>query len=157
MDVSIKKSNQSIEAIVTTPVDKDGVVCTQPHLKRSADNMKKIFFILSLLLIFIISGCKNDVPEGVTNKKEYRSGADAAKNDLNKGVIRYEMRGISRPYFGELRDLAKERYKVEIDFSGCLGYPRVDYAKGYKDTVIKCLIDAYSYDPIPDLLEEVSK
>jgi len=103
----------------------------------------------------MISGCKEDVPDGVTNKKDYRTGEKAASRDLNKGIIRYEIQGISHLYFGELHDQAKEKYNVQIDFSGCMGYPRRDYAQGYKDRVIKYLIDTYSYDPIPGLMEEV--
>ena len=117
--------------------------------------MKKIFIILALLPILIFSGCKDYVPEGVTNKKDYCSGVKAASQDLNKGIIRYEIRGMTCLYFGELRDQAKKKYNVEIDFSGCCGYPRVDYAQGYKDTVIKYLVEIYSSDPIPALMENL--
>ncbi len=111
--------------------------------------------LISAVILTFTSTVLAEVPKDITKPAdivEYERGVAAATNDFKKGVIRYEIIGLPDPNLSqEVKDKAKKNYNIDVVFHGCIPGPRVDYDRGYLDTVVKSLKKQYGFDPVrPD-------
>ncbi len=86
---------------------------------------------------------------------EFEKGVAKAKEELAKGVTRYEIVGQPRLTDHKLKRLAKEKLKVEVVLLGCAGSPNEKFHEGHQKTVKAFLLKKYGYDPVLKLEESL--
>lgn len=94
-------------------------------------------------------------PVRKVNAEEYSLGEAAARRDLKQGKIVYEIVGEPCVIDEELRKIALRDYGIVVKFHGCVAGPRIDYDRGYLDTVIAHLKKKHSFDPVMKLEREL--
>ncbi len=106
---------------------------------------------LWLCLSLGLAGCAN----GWRGAGEYQKGKAAAQADLDKGQILYTIIGMPGPTDPELKKIALEKYAVNVGFHGCVPGPRIDYDRGYKETVVAYLTQKHGFDPVMKIHSEL--
>lgn len=91
------------------------------------------------------------------DEAEKAAGIQAAKNEITKGVIRYEIVGEPMQIDKEIKSRALSEYGIIVEFSGCTGSPRADFTSGYRETVIDHLKKKYGFDPVIRIQEAIMK
>ena len=86
---------------------------------------------------------------------EVEAGRAAARADLEKKLIRYDIVGQPSVIDPELKRLAASKYNISVTFHGCVAGPRVDYVRAYLDVVIAHLKALHGYDPVVKLEKEL--
>lgn len=81
-------------------------------------------------------------------KAEFQKGAAKAKEELAKGVIRYEIVGQPRLTDLKLKKLAKEKLGIEVVLLGCMGSPNVKFHEGHQNVVKAHLLKKHGHDPV---------
>ena len=89
------------------------------------------------------------------DEAERAAGIKAAKDEITKGVIRYEIVGEQMKIDTEIKNQALSKYGVIVEFSGCTGSPRIDFSSGYRETVINYLKKKYGFDPVMRIQEAI--
>ena len=87
--------------------------------------------------------------------KEVEAGRAAARADLEKKLIRYDIVGQPSMIDPELKRLAASKFNISVTFHGCVAGPRVDYDRAYLDVVIGHLKALHGYDPVVKLEKEL--
>ena len=87
--------------------------------------------------------------------KEVEAGRAAARADLEKKLIRYDIVGQPSMIDPELKRLAASKFNISVTFHGCVAGPRVDYDRAYLDVVIAHLKALHGYDPVVKLEKEL--
>lgn len=87
--------------------------------------------------------------------KEVEAGRAAARADLEKKRIRYDIIGHPSVIDPELKRIAASKYNISVTFHGCVAGPRVDYDRAYLDVVIAHLKALHGYDPVVKLEKEL--
>jgi len=88
---------------------------------------------------------------------ERAAGILAAKDEIANGVIRYEIVGQPMQIDEEIKSKALSEYGIIVEFSGCTGSPRVDFANAYRETVTDYLKKKYGFDPVMRIQEAIMK
>ena len=128
--------------------------------ERSAKQiMKRAIAIFGLLAAIGCTAFAESPPAAIhqIDETEKAAGILAAKNDITKGVIRYEIVGEPMQIDTEIKSQALYEYGIIVEFSGCTGSPRADYASGYRETVISHLKKKYGFDPVVRIQEAIMK
>lgn len=87
--------------------------------------------------------------------KEVDAGRAAARADLEKKLIRYDIVGQPSMIDPELKRLAASKHNISVTFHGCVAGPRVDYDRAYLDVVTAHLKALHGYDPVVKLEKEL--
>jgi hypothetical protein len=119
--------------------------------------MKQAIVIFSLLAV-ITCAVFAESPAAAIRKideTERSAGIEAAKQEIAKGVIHYEIVGQPMRIDQEIKSRALSEYGITVDFSGCTGSPRVDFSNGYRETVINHLKNKYGFDPVMRIQETI--
>ncbi|MEQ1824069.1 MAG: hypothetical protein ABL949_16285 [Fimbriimonadaceae bacterium] len=89
------------------------------------------------------------------DQKEVEAGRAAARADIGKKLIRYDVVGQPSMIDPELKRLAVSKYNISVTFHGCCPGPRIDYDCAYLDVVIAHLKALYGFDPVAKLEKEL--
>ncbi len=89
------------------------------------------------------------------DQKEVEAGRAAARADIGKKLLRYEIVGQPSMIDPELKRLAANKYNITVIFHGCSAGPRIDYDRAYFDEVISHLETQYGFDPVAKLEREL--
>lgn len=89
------------------------------------------------------------------DRREATAGTAAARQDIARGVARYEIAGMPSPTDAELRRLAAERYQITVAFTGCIIGPKVAYDRAYRETVVAHLKAQHGFDPVMKIEAEL--
>lgn len=89
------------------------------------------------------------------DRREAAAGTAAARQDIAKGVVKYEIGGIPSETDAELRRLAAERYQITVAFTGCVIGPKVAYDRAYREAVVAHLKAQHGFDPVMKIEAEL--
>jgi hypothetical protein len=89
------------------------------------------------------------------DQKEVEAGRAAARADIGKKLIRYDIVGQPSMIDPELQRLAASKYNISVTFHGCCAGPRIDYDRAYLEVVIAHLKALYGFDPVAKLEKEL--
>lgn len=89
------------------------------------------------------------------DQKEVEAGSAAARADIGKQLIRYDIVGQPSKIDPELKRLADTKYNISVTFHGCCAGPRIDYDRAYLDVVIAHLKALHGFDPVARLEKEL--
>lgn len=87
--------------------------------------------------------------------KEVEAGRAAARADIGKKLIRYDIVGQPSKIDPELKRLAAGQYNITVTFHGCCAGPRIDYDSAYREVVMAHLKALYGFDPVARLEKEL--
>ena len=97
----------------------------------------------------------SQAPVRQVDQKEVEAGRAAARADIGKKLIRYEMVGEPSKIDSELKSLAASKYNIAVTFHGCVVGPRIDYDSAYLEVVIEHLKALHGFDPVANLEKEL--
>jgi len=121
--------------------------------------MKLPIAILSLLGIITCTMLAESPAAAIrkVDEAERAAGIQAARDEIAKGVIRYEIVGERMQIDTEIKNQALSEYGIIVEFSGCTGGPRVDFTSAYRETVINHLKKKHGFDPVMRIQEAIMK
>lgn len=139
--------SQEIGGIAVQSLDRN--LAPQITVKNLMIPLKMIVLTLALLGWLPTSGMSygQDAQKPV-DQKEMEAGDAAARKDIARGLIQYDLVGQPSMIDPELQRLAAENYGITLIFHGCTGGRRGDFDRAYLNAVIEHLKARHGFNPV---------